>query len=245
VTGIVFRLTLRQMLGRGRTILIGLIALLPVLVALVYRLGSQDTLQEEWAAGVLLDGLVVTTLLPLAALVYGTAVMGVEIEDGTAVYLLSKPISRFRIVLAKILASWVITTTTVLASGLAAGAIALYDKPKSGILLGFGVGIVLGAFVYSALFVLLSVVTSRALIAGLIYVFIWEGLVNGLFAGTRLLSVRHYTLGVADWFVDLPPSGFDAALDPATALILMLVVGAATTWYAGRRLQRFEVGETT
>ena len=48
---------------------------------------------------------------------------------------------------------------------------------------------------------MLSVVTSRALIAGLIYVFIWEGLVNGLFAGTRLLSVRHYTLGVADSIV--------------------------------------------
>ena len=245
MTGIIFRLTLRQMLGRGRTILIGLLALLPVLIALVYRLGSQDTEQQEWAATVLLDGLVVTTLLPLAALVYGTAVLGVEIEDGTAVYLLSKPISRSRIIVAKLMASWAVTTATVLSSGLVAGAIALYDKPKGDILLGFGVGIVLGGLVYSALFVMLSVVTSRALIAGLIYVFIWEGLVNGLFAGTRLLSVRHYTLGVADWFVDLPASAFDAPLGPATALVLMVVFGAATTWYAVRRLQRFEIGETT
>jgi ABC-2 type transport system permease protein len=245
MTWIIYRLTLRQMLGRGRTILVGLLALLPVVVALVYRLGSQDTLQEEWTASVLLDGLVVTTLLPLAALVYGTAALGVEIEDGTAVYLLSKPIRRSRIVVAKILASWTVTTATVLTCGLAAGAIALYDKPKSDTLLGFGIGIVLGGLVYSALFVMLSVVTSRALIAGLIYVFIWEGLVNGLFAGTRLLSVRHYTLGVADWFVDLPPSAFDAPLGPATALVLMLVFGAAATWYADRRLQRFEVGETT
>ncbi len=245
MTGIIFRLTLRQMLGRGRTILIGLLALLPVLIALVYRLGSQDTEQQEWAATVLLDGLVVTTLLPLAALVYGTAVLGVEIEDGTAVYLLSKPISRSRIIVAKLMASWAVTTATVLSSGLVAGALALYDKPKGDILLGFGVGIVLGGLVYSALFVMLSVVTSRALIAGLIYVFIWEGLVNGLFAGTRLLSVRHYTLGVADWFVDLPASAFDAPLGPATALVLMVVFGAATTWYAVRRLQRFEIGETT
>jgi ABC-2 type transport system permease protein len=245
VTGVILHLTLRQMLGRGRTILIGLLALLPVLVALVYRLGSQDTDQQEWAATVLLDGFVVTTLLPLAALVYGTAALGVEIEDGTAVYLLSKPIRRSQIVVAKITASWMVTTATVLSSGLVAGAIALYGKPKAGILLGFGVGIVLGGLVYSALFVMLSVITSRALIAGLIYVFIWEGLVNGLFAGTRLLSVRHYTLGVADWFVDLPPSAFDAALAPATALALMLVFGAAATWYADRRLQRFEVGETT
>ena len=245
MTGIILRLTLGQMLGRGRTILIGILALLPVLIALVYRLGSQDTDQQEWAATVLLDGLVVSTFLPLAALVYGTAVLGAEIEDGTAVYLLSKPIARSRIIVAKLLAAWMLTTATVLSSGLVAGAIALYGEPKAGILLGFGVGIALGGLVYSALFVLLSVITSRALIAGLIYVFIWEGLVNGLFAGTRLLSVRHYTLGVADWFVDLPASAFDAPLGPATALVLMVVFGAATTWYAVRRLRSFEIGETT
>ncbi|MGH3011616.1 MAG: ABC transporter permease [Gaiellaceae bacterium] len=245
MTRIIFRLTVRQLLGRGRTILIGLLALLPVLVALVYRLGSQDTEQQEWTASVLLDGLVVTTLLPLAALVYGTAALGVEIEDGTAVYLLSKPISRARIVVAKILASWAVTGATVLASALVAGAIALYDKPKGSILLGFGVAIVLGSLVYSALFVMLSIVTSRALIAGLIYVFIWEGLVNGLFAGTRLLSVRHYTLGVADWLVDLPASAFDAELGPATALVLMAAFGAAAIWYAVVRLRSFEIGETT
>ena len=243
--GIIFGLTLRQMLGRGRTILIGLLALLPVLVALVYRLGSQDTEQQEWAATVLFDGFVVTTFLPLTALVFGTAVLGAEIEDGTAVYLLSKPVARSRIIVAKLLAAWALTTATVLSSGLAAGAIALYDKPEAGILLGFGVGIALGGLVYSALFVMLSVVTSRALIAGLVYVFIWEGLVNGLFAGTRLLSVRHYTLGVADSFVDLSASSFDAALDPATALVLMLAFGAVTSWYAVRRLRRFEIGETT
>lgn len=171
--------------------------------------------------------------------------LGAEIEDGTAVYLLSKPIARSRIIFAKLLASWTVATATVLSSGLVAGAVALAGKPESGILLGFGVAIVLGGLVYSALFVMLSVVTSRALIAGLIYVFIWEGLVNGLFAGTRLLSVRHYTLGVADSIVDLPASEFDAALDPATAFVLMLIFGAAATWYAVARLQRFEIGETT
>ena len=245
MTGIIFRLSVRQMVGRGRTILIGLLALLPVLIALVYRLGSQDTEQQEWAATVLLDGLVVSTLLPLAALVYGTAVLGAEIEDGTAVYLLSKPIARSRIIVAKLLAAWTLTTATVLSSALVAGAIALYDQPKAGILLGFGLGIALGALVYSALFVMLSVITSRALIAGLIYVFIWEGLVNGFLEGTRLISIRHYTLGVADAFVDLPAEDFNAPLGTGTALVLMAIFGALATWYAVRRLRSFEIGETT
>ena len=46
----------------------------------------------------ILDTLVVRTVLPLVALVVGTAALGSEIEDGTAVYLMIKPIPRWRIV---------------------------------------------------------------------------------------------------------------------------------------------------
>ena len=243
--GIITALTLRQLLGRGRTLLMGLLALLPILLAVVYRLGSEDTDQARWVARVLFEGLVVTTLLPFAALVYGTAALGAEIEDGTAVYLLAKPVPRSQIILGKLLAAWVLTSVTVLASGLVAGAIGLAGAPGDGVLLGFGLGIVAGGLVYTAVFVMLSVVTSRALIAGLVYVFIWEGLINGLFAGTRLLSVRHYSLSVAGIFVDLPRSVFEAKLGPAAAVGLMIAVGGASTWYAIRRLQRFEIGETT
>jgi ABC-2 type transport system permease protein len=242
---IIFGLTLRQLLGRGRTIVMGLLALLPVGLAAIYRLGSDDTSQHEWVAHVLFEALVVTTVLPLAALVFGTAALGAEIEDGTAVYLLAKPVPRSQIIIGKLLAAWLVTAGLVLVSGLGAAAIGLWGTSDSGILPGFGIGLVLGSLVYCALFVMLSVATSRALIAGLAYVFIWEGLINGLFAGTRLLSVRHYTLGVADWFVDLPPDEFEAKLAPVTALVMMAIVGVGSTWYATRRLERFEIGETS
>lgn len=243
--GIIVALTLRQLIGRGRTLLMGLLALLPILLALVFRLGSSDTDPQDWVARVLLQGLVITTLLPLVSLVYGTAALGAEIEDGTAVYLLAKPITRSRIIIGKLLATWLLTSVTVLASALVAGAIGLGGLRGGGILLGFAVGIVFGSLVYNAVFVMLSVRTSRALIAGLVYVFIWEGLINGLFAGTRYLSVRHYTLSVADIFVDLPSQFFDAKLGSAAAIVLMAIVGVGSTWYGIRRLERFEIGETT
>ena len=47
------------------------------------------------------DQLIVRTVLPLIALVFGTAALGTELEDGTIVFLLTKPVRRFRIVLAK------------------------------------------------------------------------------------------------------------------------------------------------
>ena len=87
----------------------------------------------------LLDGLVVTILLPLLALVYGTAALGAEIEDGTAVYLLAKPVSRAKIILGKLLAAWVLTSVTVLVSALVAGAIGLAGRARPGLLLGFGI----------------------------------------------------------------------------------------------------------
>ena len=41
----------------------------------------------------MLDTLVVRTVMPLVALIVGTAAIGSEIEDGTAVYLMVKPIA--------------------------------------------------------------------------------------------------------------------------------------------------------
>jgi ABC-2 type transport system permease protein len=183
--------------------------------------------------------------LPLLALVYGTAALGAEIEDGTAVYLLAKPVSRAKIVIGKLLGAWALTAGTVLVSALAAAAIGLQGVPGQGLLIGFAVALVAGSLVYSSLFLMLSIFTSRALIAGLVYVFIWEGLINGLFAGTRLLSVRHYTLAVADIFVDVPRSVFDAKLGSVAAIGLMIAVVGVTVWYGIRRLQRFEIGEST
>ena len=43
--------------------------------------------------GQTLDGLVIRTVLPLVALVFGTAALGSELEDGTGVHFLTKPIA--------------------------------------------------------------------------------------------------------------------------------------------------------
>ncbi|MFL5718697.1 MAG: ABC transporter permease subunit, partial [Chloroflexota bacterium] len=90
--------TLRGMLGRRRTVLLALLAGLPVLIAVLVRLsgGRPD-------ADRVLDNLVVRTVMPLVALIVGTAAIGSEIDDGTAVYLLIKPIPRWRVAASKIL----------------------------------------------------------------------------------------------------------------------------------------------
>lgn len=230
-------LSLRQLLGRRRMFALIALALLPLLVALVFRTGNADTDPVDWTANALLNGLIVTTLLPLVTLVLSTTSLGMEIEDGTIVYLLSKPLSRARVITTKLAASWLPAAALVSLSAAFSGAIALQGAEPT-LLVAFVIAVAFGALAYSSVFLLLSLLTSRALVIGLIYVFIWEGIVTELFTGSRILSVRQYTLGVADLLTDTRK--FEAHLDGAVALALMVIVTAGVVAFTIRRLNRFE-----
>jgi ABC-2 type transport system permease protein len=237
-------LTVRQLLGKRRTLLMAVFACVPALLALIFR-ASGDTEPGEWTANTLLSTLVIGTLLPLAALVFGTAALGSEIDDGTAVYLLSKPIARWRIVLSKLAVAWAVTALFVVLSGVIAAAISVQDGYHGfAMIAAFAVAMAAGALVYCCIFIMASVVTTRAFVAGLIYVFLWEGLITGLFEGTRVLSVRQYTRGLARALTDVPEEVFEANLGGAAAIVGMVAVGTLATWYAVRRLERFEIGES-
>ena len=233
----IFVLSLRQLLGKRRTLALIALALLPLLVALIFRTGNTDTDPVDWTANALLNGLIVTTLMPLVTLVLSTTSLGMEIEDGTIVYLLSKPLSRAQVIFAKLAASWLPAAILVSLSAALSASITL-DESEASLIVAFVVAAALGALAYSSAFLLLSLLTSRALVFGLIYVFIWEGIVTGLFSGTRTLSIREYTLGVADLLTGT--SEFDARLDGVTALVLMAVVTTALVALTIRRLNRFE-----
>jgi ABC-2 type transport system permease protein len=238
---VILALTLRQLVGRRPALLMVAFAALPIFVAIIFRIADPDVDHERWAANVLLKGLIVTTFLPLATLIFGTMALGSEIEDGTAVYLLSKPLPRSHVISAKLAAAWLPAALLVLLSTEISAAIALQGTSGASILVGFTIATALGSLVYCCVFVLLSVLTSHALIAGLIYVFLWEGVVTELFSGTRILSVRQYTLGVADLVANTSHRTFEANLGGVPALVLMAVVGAAAVGVAIRRLSRFEV----
>ena len=242
----IVKLTIRQLLGQKRTILMAFFALIPVAIACLVRIAASegDDLQDI-AANSVLGGLIVKLLLPLTALIFGTAALGAEFEDGTAVYLLSKPIPRATVVISKLLVCWLATVAVVLLATLAAGAIVLAGEPQAGIIPGFTAGVILGSLAYCAGFLWLSIATSRALIVGLLYVFIWEGAVANLFSGVHMLSIGAYTTGIAGWFVDLRPRIFDPDLDAGISLLLTLAVAAVATWFGVRALKRWEIGEAS
>jgi ABC-2 type transport system permease protein len=232
--------TLRGALGRRRTILIALLALVPIAIAAIIRIGGTTSDGASLTAG-LLDALLVATVLPLVALVFGTGVLGSELDDGTAVYLLVKPIERWRIVLSKATVAAVITIALVVPSTLIAGLIVGSGRGGESIAVAFALAVIPGSVLYAAGFLALSVVTSRALIAGLLYVFIWEGLLAGLFVGTALLSVRQYVLAFARSLAGSDGAAITSSIDAQTAAILAVLVLAAAVVVAIRRLAVWEV----
>jgi ABC-2 type transport system permease protein len=229
--------TARGLLGRRRTILLVLLAGVPVLVALLARIGGgrlDDALVTILELGV-------RTVLPLTALVFGTSAIGSEVEDGTAVYLLAKPVPRWQVALAKTVVAGALAAALSFASALLTGLLVGGGEGASlATTLGFGMAEVVAAFAYAALFVALSLVTGRALIIGLIYTLIWEGVLAGILPGTRQFSLREATLTLAE---TLAPAGagIDADLELPAALLLLVVVLVASFGLATRRLVSWEV----
>ena len=239
--GTLAAITLRGLLNRRRTLLLALVGGLMLLIAVLSRLsGSAEDDSLEFTGRLLADfGLGV--LLPLVAVIVGTAAIGSELEDGTLVYLLAKPIPRIVIVAVKLVVAWIVvlglTVPAIVLAGVAG------TGGDAGLGIAYGAAAVVAGAEYTAVFLALSLVTSRALVIGLAYVVIWEGVVAALFAGTRIVSVRQHGLAVADAFG--AEGTVTADLGLAAALIVAGLVTLAAFAIAVRRLERVELrGET-
>ena len=97
---------------------------------------------------------------------------------------------------------------------------------------------------YSALFLLLSVVTSRALLIGLAYVFVWEGVLTNLFSGTAYLSIREYCLAIADAITTVSPGIFSSQIGAGAAIPLLAAITVGALYLAVRRLETLELSES-
>jgi len=216
-----------------------LLALIPVAIAVLIRLAGRPPDPERLAAAILRD-LILGTVLPLVALVFGTAAIGSELEDGTAIFVLAKPIRRRWIIAAKLVAAAGLTVALTMPIAIVTGLLVAGDQGGGALLtFAFAGGILVAGILYSAIFIALSVVTSRALIIGLVYTLLWEGLLAGLFDGTRVLSVRQYAIGIAGL---LDPNGrLNPGLNAATAIGMSALIFAAAFIFASRRLAVYEV----
>jgi ABC-2 type transport system permease protein len=235
----IVRITLRQLIGRRRAVLLVLLAAVPILLALLFRAAKVEDV--EGFSGGILDAVALTLLLPLVAILFGTAAFGAEIEDGTVVYLLAKPVARWAIVAAKLIATVGVTAALTASSVLLAGVIALMPLGESGAeaTRAYVAAMIVGSACYASVFLAISLFTRRSLVVGIGYWLIWEGALSTLLPGIANLSVRQYALGIANAFFQMKPE--EARLAPSTALPLVLILLAGAFVIATWRLTRFEL----
>ena len=183
-----------------------------------------------------LFGLGLVVIVPLVALLAISGLLAPEIDDGSISYLLAKPISRHTIVASKL----VVAVACVLVFGaipmFVSGLVLLAESPSFAV--GFGLASLVGGTAYCAIFALLSVVTRHAVVIGLIYLLVWEGLLGGLLDGIRWLSVTRWSAELIDQIADLE---LVDDLPLAYAVIALVAVLAGGTWLTGSQLRSFNL----
>ncbi|MEV6299420.1 ABC transporter permease [Actinoplanes sp. NPDC051861] len=230
-------ITARGLFGRRRALLLLPLPLLLVGLAAICR--AYDLSPDQWGEAVIV-GLGFAVVLPVIALIVGTGVLGSEVDDGTLVHILTKPLPRRDIIIAKyavaVAATAVTTATPLFFVGLLAGSADLGAA--------LAVAAVAGSFAYSALFVLLSLLTRRPVLLGLVYILVWEGLLGRFLSGTRVLSIEQYVITIAHKISPTPI--LDAEVGITTAVVMSAVFVVVCTIFAINRLGSFSLaGETS
>ena len=230
----VARLTARSLLGRRRAyLLMALPGVLLLLCVLVRLLAGED---NDITVGIL-GGFALSTLVPLLGLIAGTGSIGPEIDDGSIVYLLSKPLSRHSIAGTKAAVAATVVTVFAALPVLVAGLV--LAGTSDGLAAGYFLGALVAGLAYATLFLLLAVVTRHAVVIGLIYALIWESLVGSYVPGAQALSIQQWSLALTAKVVGSRAEALNvtSAVSLAVAVPLLVLLAAGSTWYAGRRLR--------
>lgn len=231
--GLVYRIVIRQLASRGRLISLGFLGLVAPIAGLA--LGASDSASAEDAVR-LIAGLGFAVVIPVVALVFGTAAIGDLRDDKTLLYLWLRPLDRWPVIVGAFLAGLTLTAPLTLVPVVGAAAL---TGAGSGLVSGTVIAGVVGVVAYVAVFTLFGVWLRRATVWGLAYILIWEGFVAQGGPGVARFALRKYTRSilVERTGVELELADFSLAVGvvvPLVAAVVFLVV-------ATRRLDRLDV----
>jgi len=176
-------------------------------------------------------------------------VLGAEIDDGSIVHLLATPVRRSAVVVTKFVIATGLTAVFAavpeLIAALISGGGSIPANGAPGLVTldagKFAVALFVGALacsvIYNAVFVMVSVATTRAIAVGLLYVLVWEVLLSNFVSGVKLLSISHYGLGIANGLVNDPL--LEAGLGVLTSVVMGAIVTAVALALAMNLLSSF------
>lgn len=236
------RVTLRQLLGGKRLVLFGLLATLPGAVTW-FATANRTTASVIDQFHEVLVGTLYLVVIPITALIFGSSSLGDERRDGTLPFLVLRPRPRTSITGAKLLAAWIAGTAVSGGAGVVAAVIAAGRAGDASFVAPTLLGASLATLAYTAVFLVVGHITGRAVLVGLVYVFVWE---NGItFGAPALANISLFRIGLSAHLGLVPdalPSVGDAlgSVTPGAggAIVKALVIAAAGVAAAAAILRR-------
>lgn len=241
----VFMLTIRQFFGGKSVWVVTVLAFLPALFGMIYWFNTTSNPPAFFLSDSIYQPLVIATLLPIMVLILATGALGNEIEDATLPYLTLKPIGRLRIVVEKLLAALVICISIILAGLIVTYLIVFRGDAGQSESLDFLWALLAsataGIFAYAAVFLLVSLLVSRALLVGIVYALVWESLLGRYLPGLKVASIRHYTESILVGMANDPDIGLKGATGVASSIIVIAFVTIACILIATWRLRNLDL----
>jgi ABC-2 type transport system permease protein len=216
-----FSLTLRQIVGGKRLwILGGFLGLPALLILMILGLGEKIP-ERDVVLTILIYALYPQSLVILATLLYGSGLLSAEIEARTLVYLLSRPLPRWKILVVKYAATVCILVALTLASLMLCASLAGFPGGLR-TLIALSTSVVLACVAYTAIFALIGLLAPRrAVPVGLIYAGVLEIALSFVPAFVNQLSVSHYlrSLAYSMWRPEHLPAEAKRFLEQALSFV--------------------------
>ncbi|MEP6778499.1 MAG: hypothetical protein ABJC26_01315 [Gemmatimonadaceae bacterium] len=220
------------------------LVLLPMIFALVFA--SAGPLSGDPVAFLVdrYDQLVVRIAVPILALLLGTSAFAAESNDGTLMYLVTSTTPRWWIVLVRMVFAASIAAALSAFAVWGSGRIATGASNPLGVVSAFTAASAFGAAVYAVAFTAVALVTRRALVGGMAYVLVWEGVLSGTFPALNFLSVREWMLAIAASMTDATSKTMATGPTTRAAYIGAAAVAVISLFIATQRLARPRLTKT-
>jgi ABC-2 type transport system permease protein len=162
-------------------------------IATVYHRVDPSTTPSN--AYVLLSATLVFRILALSAAIFSSAIIAQEVEQRTIVYLLTRPVARWKLLIFRTLAAVVVVFGL---SSLVAIATSLATVgPNNPYLWRDVMALAVGSVAYMSLFVFVSLLMNRSMIVCLLFAFVWETSVPNMPGDLYRLTISGYLSSIA------------------------------------------------
>jgi ABC-type transport system involved in multi-copper enzyme maturation permease subunit len=244
------------MLWSRRSVLLGLLLGVPVILAIAVRLITASNplplingarLSGPTLFGVVIWMLFVRFIVPVLGVFYGTALIADEVDDKTITYLFTRPVRRASVLLGKYLAYLACVVLLVLPSVVVVYFLVIPIGGRIGesfpsLAADLGM-LALGLAAYGAVFAYVGARLKRPLITGLVFAFGWETTVLLIPGYLKRLSVAYYLQALVphampqDSTVNVLLQAFQDQPSVPVSLIYLFVIIGASLWLAGRAVE--------